>query len=556
MKLGRGMWIAIAALVVLGAGGFVAFENYWYYIPGIIQRIRDPIEPNHPVVWQKGPNVAVVPAADRPPNVVLILADDLGYNDITLNGGGVADGAVPTPNINSIAHDGVVFPNGYAGNATCAPSRAAIMTGRFATRFGFEFTPAPMQFEKLISTYNEGPHKVIYHTELEDMEPPYQTMAVPTREITIAQLLKGRDYHTVFLGKWHLGETATTRPESRGFDEALGFLAGASLFGRIGDPNIEESHQDFDPIDKFLWANLPFAVTNNRSHRFYPSEYMTDYLGDQAVAAINANRNRPFFIYLAFNAPHVPLQALKSDFDALPQIKDHRLRVYGAMVRALDRNVGHVLEALRANGLDKNTLVIFTSDNGGANYIGLPNINRPYRGFKATFFEGGIHVPFMMKWPAKIAPGTTYNLPVAHTDIFSTAAAAAGAQIPHDRVMDGVDLVSFVRGEAKGAPHRTLYWRSGLYKTVWDEGWKLQFDGRQNKVWLFDLRGDPTEQKNLAQSEPDKVKSMMVVLNTIDRQQVKPLWPSLLEGPIYIDKPLSEDKSSLKPSDEFVYWAN
>lgn len=549
----RGLWIAAAIVLVLGVTGWAAFERYWYYIPGILDGIRNPIAPNHSVAWEVNSRYIGPPPDKRPPNIVLILADDLGYNDVTLNGGGVADGAVPTPNINSIAHDGVVFPNGYAGNATCAPSRAAIMTGRFATRFGFEFTPAPLQFEKLIATFHEGPQKVIYHTELEDLEPPFQQMAVPTREIMIAQLLKTRAYHTMFLGKWHLGETDTSRPEARGFDEALGFLSGASLYGRIGDPNIEESRQDFDPIDKFLWANLPFAVTNNRSHRFYPSEYMTDYLGDQAVAAIHANANRPFFMYLAFNAPHVPLQALKSDFDALPQIKDHRLRVYGAMVRALDRNVGHVLAALKAEGLDNNTLVIFTSDNGGANYIGLPNINRPYRGFKATFFEGGIHVPFMMKWPAKIKPGSSYSMPVAHTDIFATAAAAAGAALPKDRVMDGVDLTSFVTGSAQGAPHHTLYWRSGLYKTVWDEGWKLQFDGRRNKVWLFDLRSDPTEHNNLAANEPDKVKSMMAVLNGIDRQQVKPLWPSLLEGPIYIDKPLSY---GIKPNDEFVYWAN
>jgi arylsulfatase A-like enzyme len=550
---GRRVWIALTIVLIVAAGGWYAFEQYWYYIPGIIDDWRNPIAANHPVKWEDGPAVAAEPPAKRPPNIVLILADDLGYNDITLNGGGVAHGAVPTPNINSIAREGVAFPNGYAGNATCAPSRAAIMTGRFATRFGFEFTPAPVAFEKLISTYDYGPHKPIFHTELEDLEPPYQKMAVPTHEIMIAQLLKTRAYHTLFFGKWHLGETDTTRPEARGFDEALGFLSGASLFARKDDPNVENSYQDFDPIDKFLWANLRFSVTNNRSPRFYPSEYMTDYLGDQAVQAIHANRNRPFFIYLAFNAPHVPLQALRSDYDALSQIKDHRLRVYGAMVRAIDRNVGHVLAALKAEGLDNNTLVIFTSDNGGANYIGLPDINRPYRGFKASFFEGGIHVPFMMRWPAKIAAGTTYNLPVAHTDIFATAAAAAGASLPKDRVMDGVDLVPFVTGAAKDIPHHTLYWRSGLYKTVLADGWKLQFDGRQGKTWLFDLRNDPTERNNLATSEPDRVKSVMAVLNGIDKQQAKPLWPSLLEGPIYIDKPLSYP---IGPNDEFVYWAN
>ena len=203
------------------------------------------------------------------------------------------------------------------------------------------------------------------------------------------------------LGKWHLGGTATTRPEARGFDEALAFYDGASMFLPEGHPNVVNSKQEFDPIDKFLWPNLRFGVRYNGSKQFEPDVYMTDYLGREAVRAIEANKNRPFFMYLSFNAPHTPLQALKSDYDALAGIKDHRLRVYGGMIRALDRNVGLVLDALKAQGLEENTLVIFTSDNGGANYIGLPDINKPFRGWKATFFEGGIHVPFFMKWPAK-----------------------------------------------------------------------------------------------------------------------------------------------------------
>ncbi|HEV2170828.1 MAG TPA: sulfatase-like hydrolase/transferase, partial [Candidatus Binatus sp.] len=420
MRVGRKVRIAIVGAVTVAVVGWMLFRRYWYYLPGIVASLTNPIQPNHPVVWESGPANAGAPPEQRPPNVIVILADDLGFNDITVNGGGVADGAVPTPHIDAIAREGVSFAQGYAGDATCAPSRAAIMTGRYATRFGFEFTPAPVAFERLISLYDYGLHKPIFHSELVSHEPPLAQEAVPTSEIMIGQLLKPRGYHTIFLGKWHLGETDATRPDKRGFDETLGFLAGASMYMRADDPNVENSVQDFDPIDKFLWANLPFSVTRNGSHRFYPSEYMTDYLGDEAVKAIDANRNRPFFMYLAFNAPHVPLQALKSDYDALPQIKDHRLRVYGAMVRALDRNVGHVMDALKAKGLERNTLVIFTSDNGGANYIGLPYINRPYRGWKATFFEGGIHVPFFMRWPAKISAGSKYNLPVAHTDIFAT----------------------------------------------------------------------------------------------------------------------------------------
>ena len=173
---------------------------------------------------------------------------------------------------------------------------------------------------------------------------------------------------------------------------------------------------------------------------------MTDYLTNEAVKAIRANRNRPFFMYLSYNAVHTPLQALKSDYDALSHIEDHTLRTYAAMIVALDRGVGRVLDELKAHGLDENTIVIFTSDNGGANYVGLPDINAPYRGWKATFFEGGIHVPFFMQWPARIEPGTQIDRTAAHVDIFATAAAAAGAELPQDRVYDGIDLMRYVEG--------------------------------------------------------------------------------------------------------------
>ena len=542
--------IGLAVVVAIGAA---AFQRYWYYIPGIIGRIRDPIGPTREVVWATGPENVDVPAAQRPPNIILILADDLGYNDLTFGGGGLAGGTMKTPSVDSIARDGVTFTNGYAGNATCAPSRAAILTGRYATRFGFEFTPVPVAFARLLGHSGTGSRKPIYHGAREAEVPSMDEMAVPPNETTIAELLQRRGYHTLFFGKWHLGETAAARPEARGFDETLGFLAGGSLYLPKNDPQVVNAFQDFDLIDKFLWANLPFSVTNNGGQRFAPGAYMTDYLGDEAVKAIAANRNRPFFMYLAFNAPHTPLQALKSDYDALTNIRDHRLRVYAAMIRALDRNVGKVLAALKANGLDENTLVIFTSDNGGAHYIGLPEINRPFRGWKATFFEGGIHVPFFMKWPAAVPRGTTFAAPVGHVDIFTTAAAAAGATPPTDRVRDGVDLVPFVAGKAEGRPHQSLYWRSGPYKTLLAGDWKLQVAETPKKNWLFNLKDDPTEQHNVAASNPDKLGQMLTELTKIDAQQSKPLWPSLLEGPIAIDHPLDVAD---RPDDEYVYWSN
>ena len=320
-----------------------------------------------------------------------------------------------------------------------------------------------------------------------------------------------------------------------------------------GDANVVDSRQDFDPIDKFLWANLGFGIRYNGSKQFAPSRYMTDYLGDEAVQAITANRNRPFFMYLSFNAPHTPLQASKADYDALPQIEDHRLRVYAAMIRALDRNVGQVLAALKANGLEDNTLVIFTSDNGGAHYIGLPEINKPFRGWKATFFEGGIHVPFFVRWPAKLPKGITFDKPVGHVDIFATAAAAAAAAVPHDRVMDGVNLLPFLTGPAQDRPHQTLYWRDGDYKVLLAGEWKLQVSERPKKEWLFNLKNDPTERNNLAGAMPDKVREIKAALATIDAQQAKPLWPALLEGPVRIDHPLG---FPTKPDDEYIYWAN
>lgn len=550
----RLLLIFVAVAAVSAATGWQLFHRYWYYAPGLIAAIRDPVGPPQDVLWNRGPEVATEPAAARAPNVVVILADDLGWNDLTFNGGGVAGGTVPTPSIDAIGADGISFMQAYAGDATCAPSRAAIMTGRYATRFGFEFTPAPIAFEKLISTYSNGNLKPLYYAAREkDIPSSIAAETVPPTEITIAQMMQAKGYHTAMLGKWHLGGTPATRPSARGFDEALGFYPGASMYLPAGDPNVVNSRQDFDPIDKFLWANLPFGVRFNGSKQFAPSSYMTDYLGAQAVRAIEANRNRPFFIYLAFNAPHTPLQALRADYEALAQIPDHRLRVYAAMIRALDRNVGLVLGALKANGLEENTLVIFTSDNGGADYIGLPDINKPFRGWKATFFEGGIHVPLFMKWPAKLPRGAKFEKPVGHVDIFATAAAAAAADVPRDRVMDGVNLLPFVAGAAQNPPHQNLYWRDGDYKVLLAGDWKLQVSERPKKEWLFNLKDDPTEHSNLASAMPDKVSEMKRALAAIDAEQAKPLWPALLEGPVRIDRPLGTPS---QPDDEYIYWAN
>ena len=544
----------LLALALLAAAGFYAIGGrsgalllYVKYV------LRQEYGPSRAVTWQQGPGAAG--QAVRPPNVVLIVADDLGFNDITHYGGGIAGGRVPTPNIDSIARGGVNFRNGYSGNATCAPSRAAMMTGRYATRFGFEFTPTPKQFMKAI-TGTARPDQLrppIYHAEREADLIPYEDMGLPTTEITIAKLLQGAGYHTVQVGKWHLGDNPQFRPYSHGFDESLSHLHAASMYLPPKHPNVVNSIQDFDPIDKFLWAAEPWVVRFKDQEPFQPPKYMTDYLTDEAVKVVAANKNRPFFMYLAYNAPHTPLQATREDYDALSFIPDHTMRVYAAMIRSLDRNIGRVLQSLKDQGLDDNTLVIFTSDNGGAHYIGLDGLNSPYRGWKATFFEGGIHVPFFMRWPGVIPKGSTVNAPVSHFDIFATAAAAAGRPVPTDRPIDGVNLLPFITKASSDRPHETLFWRTDTYRVVRDGDWKLQVSERPQKDWLFDLAADPTEKVNLAAKEPERLAALKAKLATWDKAQRKPMWPSLGEGAIPIDKSL---KQKLAPDDEYVYYAN
>jgi uncharacterized sulfatase len=356
-------------------------------------------------------------------------------------------------------------------------------------------------------------------------------------------------------------------PHDQGFDESL--LMASGLYLPEDDDNVVNSKQDFDAIDQFLWRAMNYAASFNGSPAFEPDGYLTDYYTDQAVEVIEANRDRPFFLYLAHWSVHTPLQALRSDYDALSHIEDHRLRVYAAMVRSLDRSVGRVLEALRDNGLEDNTLVFFTSDNGAPGYLGLPEVNRPFRGWKLSFFEGGIHVPFFLKWPARLEGGQTYTPPVHGFDIFATAAAAAGVALPADRVIDGVDLLPYVlaaaapddrdddQDEDAGAmanePHDHLFWRTGSYQVVLSGGYKLQKSDPPGVTWLFDMNADPTEQHNLADQQPQKVAELETLLAEHNAQQAEPRWPSLLEAPVLIDKTLAEPAA---PEDEYIYWAN
>lgn len=543
--------LSVAAAVVAAAG--IAWIFRLEILLQLVEmRQRLDVIPTQTIEWQSGGDPAGRPREERPPNIVVILADDLGWNDLSWLGGGVAGGTVPTPNIDSLARDGVHFANGYAANGTCAPSRAALMTGRYGTRFGFEFTPTPPGFTTMVPRLDSRRGK-LRETLVDQTAPaiPFNDMGVPPSEITLAELLKPAGYHSVHIGKWHLGGAGGMAAHDQGFDESL--LMTSGLYLPEDDPNVVNSKQDFDGIDRFLWRALNFAASFNGGPAFEPGGYLTDYYTDQAVEVIEANKDRPFFLYLAHWAVHTPLQALKDDYDALSHIEEHRLRVYAAMVRALDRGVGRVLDALREHGLEENTLVFFTSDNGAPAYIGLPRVNEPFRGWKISFFEGGIHVPFFLKWPARLEAGQTFEAPVHGFDIFATAAAAAGVEPPDDRTIDGVDLVPHVTGDAEGPPHDRLFWRTGGYQVVLADGYKLQTSDPPGKTWLFHLASDPTEQYNLADAEPERVAALRQLLDEHNAQQAEPLWPSAVQNPINIDKTLLEPDA---PDDEFIYWFN
>ncbi len=537
--------IGLLGLVVVGS---YLFSQYWYYLPGIISDFVSPIGENQSVTWAQGPSASPSKAndVDKLPNIVLIVVDDLGFNDITYYGGGIGGGSVPTPQIDSIAKQGIHFTNGYTGNGTCAPSRAALLTGRYPTRVGFEFTPASPQFMKLVSGDS-------FKEENAENYPPSSSLGLPSSELTLPEVLKEKGYHSLLLGKWHLGADEGMTPNDQGFDEFLGFLGGGAMFMEEDDPKVVNSKQDFDPIDKYLWPNLKYGVRFNKGERFKPDSHLTDYLSREAVKAIEENRNRPFFMYLAYNAPHTPLQSEKRDYDALSHIEDHTERTYAGMIRGLDRGIGQVLASLEENDLSDNTMVIFTSDNGGAGYVGLPDLNKPYRGWKMTLFEGGIHTPYFIKWPKKIAAGSQYDSPVAHIDIFSTVLAAIGIALPDDRITDGKDILKVALDPEQPSLDRPLFWRSGGYKVVQQDGWKLQLLEHNGKNWLFNLNDDPTEQRDLSASNSEKLNELRKILYSIDDQMIKSMWPSLAEAQNPID--FTIDKI---PDGEYetVIWEN
>jgi arylsulfatase A-like enzyme len=429
-------------------------------------------------------------AAERRPNIVLIVADDMGYADAGIQGGR----DVRTPNIDSIALSGVRCTSGYVTCPVCSPSRAALMTGRYQQRFGHEFNPA----SKVRVTSRFG---------------------LAEAETTIAQRLKEAGYATGMVGKWHLGHAPKYYPVRRGFDEFYGFLEGSHSY----DPGDLQGQEATRPLSAIMRGTKPVE----------PTEYLTDAFRREAVAYVGRHKAEPFFLYLAFNAVHTPLQAPMWYRDRFRNIADPRRRTYAAMVSAMDDAVGAVMEKLRKEGLEENTLVFFLSDNGGA--VVNASDNWPLRGHKATTWEGGIRVPFFVQWKGHLPAGAVYDRPVAQIDILPTALAAAGGSVDPGWKLDGVNLLPFLQTRSTGVPHEALYWRFGEQRAVRMGDWKLVMApdrgrgagvrGALHADWrLYNLARDVAERNDLSAQQPEKVKQLEQAWEQWNSELAPPAW--------------------------------
>lgn len=555
MKLWQKISLGVVAVIALL--GTLAYVNRVSLLLAFTRYSTYEEYPEAPTIaWDQGPAKASEPVADSPPNIIFILTDDMGINDISTFGGGIAGGALQTPNIDRLAAQGAVFTQAYSGTATCAPSRGMLMTGRYPTRTGYEFTPMPANMAGVVGSVSrqirDDLPRGYYLEELEKTKPPVEEQGLPTEEITIAEVLKDRGYHTVHIGKWHMGTAKGMHPNDQGFDETLTMRDG--LYLPADDPNVVNARLEFDPIDHFIWASANFGVSFNDSERFKPGGYLTDYWTDESLRVIEANRNRPFFLYLAHWGIHTPLQATREDYEAVGDIKPHRLRVYAAMMRSVDRSVGKIMAKLEEEGLADNTIIVFSSDNGGAGYIGLPEVNAPYRGWKQTLFEGGIRVPMFMRWPGKIPSGTVQETPVTHIDVMPTLAAAAGAPLPEGVEIDGVNLLPLATGTGQiTRKNDAIFWQSGDYQVVRAGQWKLQRGGLKDQLALYDLASDPTEKTNIAADQPEKTAELIALLDAHQAGRKPSGYPAVIGGVVMLDKSLAD---RYEDGDEYVIWPN
>ncbi|HEV7282438.1 MAG TPA: sulfatase [Pirellulaceae bacterium] len=453
-------------------------------------------------------------AAERP-NIVVLFVDDLGYGELGCQG----NEQIPTPRIDALATEGVRFTQAYVTAPNCSPSRAGLLTGRIPTRFGYEFNP--------VGAKNEAPG-----------------VGLPPEERTLAEVLHDAGYATGLVGKWHLGGHAEYHPQRHGFDEFWGFLHEGHFFLPRPWSNAKTMlrRKTLPDGGSGRWESEDLVLSTHMGHDEPPYDannpilrdsqpvaegaYLTDAIAREACDFIRNHRERPFFLYVPFNAVHSPMQALDEDVERFGTIADVQHRIFAGMLSRLDQAVGRVTKTLDEEGLAQNTVVIFWSDNGGPTRE-LTSSNAPLRGEKGSLYEGGIRVPAIIRWPAALPAGKTVDSPVSTLDLMPTLAKAAGAKAPES--LDGVDLLPLLQEEASAASPRTFYWRQGTKGALRHGDWKLVANdlpgggADREPIWeLYDLATDVRESNDLTSENGETVRTLAAIWRAYDRQMAEP----------------------------------
>jgi arylsulfatase A-like enzyme len=440
--------------------------------------------------WRKAMDAAV--ARTPKPNVLLIVADDLGYTDLGVQGGN----DVPTPQIDALAASGVRCTNGYVSGVYCSPTRAALLTGRYQQRFGHEFNP------------HKGDPSIL---------------GLPLSETTVADRLRAAGYKTGLIGKWHLGSLEKFHPLNRGFDEFFGFLGGAHNFlDSAKTPAVQ--------------GPIYGPLTRGREAVKFEG-YLTDVFAREAAAFLETHKAEPFFLFVSFNAVHTPLQAPDHYLKRVEHISDARRRTYCAMLSAMDDAIGQMLAKLRDLKIEDNTLIFFISDNGGPTnkYAINGSRNNPLRGSKGDTWEGGIRVPFFVSWKGRLPAGKQYDRPVIQLDLAATALAAAGVEVRSEWKLDGVDLLPYLDGRNAGTPHPALFWRFGETWAVRMGDWKIVKTWDNQEPQLFNIAEDISETIDRKEREPQRFDALAEAWKKWNGELAAPLWP--LPEPVKVEAP-------------------
>ncbi|WP_075589692.1 sulfatase family protein [Labilibacter marinus] len=447
------------------------------------------------------PFLSVQAKKKKTPNVLIILSDDQGWGDVGFNG--CTD--IPTPNLDALAADGVICSQGYASHPYCSPSRAGLLSGRYQHRFGHECN-------------------LPYTTAKADD-------GLPLDELMMSELFKEEGFKTCAIGKWHLGDSIAYWPNKRGFEDWYGFWGGGmSYWGDTGKGR--------GPMGGVLRDGEPVPMSE--------ITYLTDNFSEEAVDYIDeySKEDKPFFMYLAYNAPHSPIHATKQYTDMVSHIEDGYRAAYAAMVVGMDVGVGKVIQKLKDAGEYENTIIFYYSDNGAATNGAS---SEPYRGHKGMLFEGGIRVPFCVTWKGKIEGGKVYDKAVSALDIFPTALAATDVKCPKGKNLDGVNLMPFLNGENQASPHETLFWRysDGAGYAVLRGKYKMVMSGfKNNDFFLFDIEKDPFEHTNIASENPAKLAELKKAYQEWNKGTVPGLWEDPHAANIY--KEVNKRESFIK----------